>query len=182
MPFDRLPCHALRLLEDAHRETGPERRLVVDQSSESEEGERVTHVDRQRDAVESVQRRPAAPHVAVVLDVVVHEERIVEELERHRRAHRVFQLCAEGPCGGDAKARAQHAAAASRVVGNEVVEVTMRRPGPEIVAERHPGDVPVFAEERRDEVRRHPAHGPGVMRTLTVPTVRLVRSSRITPV
>src|SRR5205823_3557093 len=87
LALDRLARHALGLLEDAHGEPGAEPQAVVQEGAEPEKRERVADVHRERDAMERVERRPTAPLVALVLDVVVDEEGVVEELERDRRAH-----------------------------------------------------------------------------------------------
>ena len=102
---------------------GPRRRAVVDQRAQAEQRQRVADVDRDRHAVQRVQRRPAAALLALVLDVVVDEEGVVQQLERDRRAHRVLDARAEGARRRDAQARPQHAAAAARVVGDEAVEM-----------------------------------------------------------
>ena len=39
--------------------------------------------------MERVERGLAAPHFALVLDVVMNEEGVVQQLDRHGRAHRV---------------------------------------------------------------------------------------------
>src|SRR5439155_1528353 len=154
LPLDRLARHALGLLEDAHREAGPERPAVVDESPQTEERERIADVHRHRDAVESVERRAAASLVALVLDVVVHEKGIVEELEGNRGAQPFLRARAKGACGGDAEGRPQHASAAARVVGDGRVERTLRGPRAEVVAEGDAREVAVLAQESRDGIGR----------------------------
>ena len=61
---------------------GPSAMAVVEQRAQRENVERVADVDGDRCAVQDVERRASATLEALVLDVVVHEEGVVEELER----------------------------------------------------------------------------------------------------
>src|SRR5436189_3632177 len=163
LALDRLARHALGLLEDAHGEPGAEPQAVVHEGAEPEERERVADVHGERDAMERVQRRATAPLVALVLDVVMDEEGVVEELERDRRAQCVLASRAEGARRRDAEGWPQHAPAAARVVGDEVVEMPAGLARLEVVAERGACEPPVLGEGRDDQVgRRRRAH--------TVPT------------
>ena len=143
------------LLEDAQREPRSEGPPVVGQRSDPEDHEGITDVDRHRDAVDRVQRGTPAPFVALVLDVVVHQECVVQQLERHGRRESLVRAGAERPCGGQAEARAEHAPPPPWVIGHQVVQVTLRRAGPEILAQRHARAIAVVLKEAWDEIARH---------------------------
>ena len=70
--------------------------------------------------------RRASAFVAFVLDIVVNQESIVQDLDRHGRRQGQFGVASESAGGRDAQARAKHAAAAVGVVDDKVVEVSAR--------------------------------------------------------
>ncbi len=76
------------------------------------QGEPVAGVQRERRAVAPVEGGLAPPQQAGVLDVVVDQERVVEQLDRDGRGQGVVERAAEGLAGGQAEARAQGLAAA----------------------------------------------------------------------
>ena len=123
LPFGGLSRHALGVEEDVERELRAEGLPVVEERTQAQEKHRVAGVQRERNAVERMERGLAAPHFALVLDVVMNEEGVVQKLDRHGRAHRVGRARPERARGRDADARAHHLSAAPRIVGREVVEV-----------------------------------------------------------
>ena len=83
-------------------------------------------------AIAAMERGLAAPHFALVLDIVMNEEGVVQKLDRHGRAHRVRRPGPERARGRDADARAHHLSASPRIVGRKVVEVGTRFAGRQI--------------------------------------------------
>ena len=71
------------------------------------EGEAVARVQRERRAVAPVQGRLAPPEQARVLDVVVDQEGVVEQLDRHRRGRASSSGPPKASQRGQAQARAQ---------------------------------------------------------------------------
>ena len=69
---------------------------------------------------------PVAPQLAAVLDVVVHEEGVVQHLERRSRGHRVRLFPAEGLRRGDAQRGPDALPGARQVRRDQIVEVTAR--------------------------------------------------------
>jgi hypothetical protein len=76
----------------------------------------------------------------------------------------------------------QHAAAAAGIVGHQRVEMTVRLARPQIIAEGDARTVAVFAQDAADElVRRVRTEDHPPMRTLSVPTGRLLAASITRP-
>src|SRR5262249_8594437 len=78
------------------------------------------------------------------------------------------------------------APAAAWVVGDRAVEMAQRGTRAQVVAESHARPLAVLLEDGRDEVgvrghHRRRAQAPDPTRTLSVPTGRVVVSSRISP-
>ena len=93
---------------------------VVEQRLQRQRHHRVADVDRDRDAVVDVQRRPAAAQQRLVLDVVVDEEGVVVELERRGGRQHGVEVTAEPEARGDAQRGPQRLPAAQGVVEDEV--------------------------------------------------------------
>jgi hypothetical protein len=112
--------------------------------------------------VRSVERRLAAPLQALVFDVVVDQQSIVQEFDGHRRLQRLFERRAEGARGGDAQARAHHLAAARGIVGHEIVEPTRGRAARQIVGQQRAHARAVFVQPVANRMGRALApHGQG---------------------
>ena len=89
-----------------------------------------------------VQRRAAAAHERVILDVVVHEERVVVQLERRRGREHRLDVAAERTTRRDGQRGPQRLAVAERIVEDEVVEhfvvlETMVEEPPDLVVDEH---------------------------------------------
>ena len=126
LALDGLEHGLERLFEYLQGQQRPERGRVVEQRLEAEQSQRVAGVHRQRHACLLVKARRAAPQVADVLDVVVHEHRVVHQLDCRRSVERLFGAGAERPGAGNQQAGAQHAARAFGVRRDEIVEVLSR--------------------------------------------------------
>jgi hypothetical protein len=111
LPLERLVDHALPTPEQRVGERRRERPRGSDEGGVRPRGQRIAGVQRERRAVFLVQRGAAASPRRPVLDIVVHEERVVEQLER----------CRERKGGGVGPPKAAHAA----------VHSTGRRPFPD---------------------------------------------------
>src|SRR6185437_14347593 len=85
LALDGFARHALSLLQHPERPPRPQLLEVADEGTNTQHGERVAHVDGDGDAVELVERRLATSDLALVLDLVVNEERVVQDLERDGR-------------------------------------------------------------------------------------------------
>ena len=100
-----------------------ERAYRIDQRPERGEQQRIPRIDRQRHAVQRMERGLAAPEFAPVLHIVMNEEGIVQHLDRRRRAHRGGRrLVAEQRGIGEADRRPQHLPPARGVFGQHLVE------------------------------------------------------------
>src|SRR5262249_17872164 len=159
LALDRLARSALRLLHEADGETRAEPAAVVEERAERGQRETIAHVHRDRGAVRGVERRVAASRLALVLDVVVDEEGVVQQLERGGGPERILGRGAEDAGGGDADARTQHAPAPLRILDRRPVEVAVRLARPEVVDQRDAGDVPVLAQHHAREIETL-AHAP----------------------
>ena len=115
--------HPLGVEENVEGELRAEAAAVVEERTQAQEKHGVAGVEGERDAVERMERGRASPHLALVLDVVMDEEGVMQKLDRDRGAHGVRRAGAERSRGRDADARAHHLSAAPRVVGGELVEV-----------------------------------------------------------
>ena len=96
---------------------------VVLERLEAEEPHRIARVNGQRYAMQRVQCRHAPPRFARILDVVMHQQRIVQQLNRYGRSERIRRPCTRDARHGDAQAGAQHLAAAPRIVGEQLVKI-----------------------------------------------------------
>jgi len=88
--------------------------------------EAVTDVDGRGSTVGGGQGGPAAAHQAAVGDVVVHQKRVVQQLDRHGDADQVGGVGAEHPPGGLAQRRAQPLARPRRVLPHRRVQPPRR--------------------------------------------------------
>ena len=123
LPLHGVARHPVELLRHQAGEARTELLLVVPEGAGGEEGQGVAGVDRQGHADLRVEGRRAAAQLAVVLDVVVDEERVVEHLDGGRRRERVVELAAERDARRQAQAGTDRLAAATGVVGHEVPEL-----------------------------------------------------------
>ena len=145
---------------------------VVEQRTEAERRERVTGVERDRHAVLDVHRRASAAGVAAVLDVVVDQERGVEQLDGRGGGQRVVDGPAERLARGEAEGRPEALALPHGERAQRLVEVTSRLAPVDVARDRRRGQGPVRGEpvvdrpgrlftHRRPRRRRH-AHGRSV--------------------
>jgi hypothetical protein len=72
----------------------------------------------------------AAPELRAVLDVVVHQEGVVEQLERRRRQQRLLRASADRATRREAGRGPQPLALAERIVGEQIVERPVAGPPP----------------------------------------------------
>ena len=70
-------------------------------------------------------RTPAA-FLAAILDIVVNEQRVVQQLDRDRRPHRILEWRAKQPRRRDTYAGPHHLPAALRIVTQQVVQIAAR--------------------------------------------------------
>jgi hypothetical protein len=122
LPFHRLARHALDLAEDQQRLAHADRSRVAEQQVEREDVRGVADVDRHRHAMGLEQRHLAAPELRAVLDVIVHEEGVVEELERGRRQQRLLRAPAHRATRREAGGGPQSLALAERIVREQIVQ------------------------------------------------------------
>ena len=125
-------------------------RGAVPQRLHGQHGQGISHVDGDRRAVHAMQRRPPAPLNAVVLDVVVDEERVVGQLDGDRGTQRLVDRPAEGLAGCQQQGRADSLAGPSGIVPHEVVEVPAGRPAAQVMLHGVAGEARVLAERRLD--------------------------------
>src|SRR4051794_25157052 len=100
--------------------------------------------------MEDVEARSAAAELALVVDVVVDEQGVVEELDGDGSTQRLLGPRAESPGGGDAEARAHHLAAPAGVVRDQVVEIAPRLEGRQVAPQGLAGERAVLLEHRLD--------------------------------
>lgn len=169
LTFDGLATHAFGFFQHQHSEAGAQRRPIVDEGAQAEQREGVAHVDRDGYPVQCVEGGTSAAAFAFVLDIVVNEERVVEQLEGSRGAHGPLHARAEHARRCDAEARAEHATSTTGVVGDQAVEMTLGIAWSEVVGERHTGDIPILPQHRGDGSRctgtGHRRPGFGIVRT-----------------
>ena len=141
LTLDRFARHACDGFEDPQRRSQAHDLDVVEERLQREAEHRVTDVDRDGDAVVDVQRRAAAAHERVILDVVVHEKRVVVQLERRRGREYRLDVAAERATHRDRQRGPQRLAVAKRIVEDEVVEhfvvlETMVEESPDLVVDQ----------------------------------------------
>jgi hypothetical protein len=148
----------LRLVEHPVRQIGAQDGDVLDQRADRQDVHRIADVDGDGQALLHVHRRLVAPVEAAVLDVVMDEEGVVQQLDRHRGRQRLLDRAAEGTAGGDAQRRAQPLAHVRQRARDQVVEVAPRLPARKLLEQRAIGEVAVPGELLL-EVRRSRGHG-----------------------
>ena len=126
------------------------------QHAVGEHGQRIARVERECRAVLGGQGRAAAPAQAAVDDVVVHEERVVQQLDRHGGRQDVRRPAAEGAGSGQAEGRAQGLAGPARVDARDAVEPGVRLPVGDRVEHRPAHGVVHRGQAILDEVRVRP--------------------------
>jgi hypothetical protein len=99
-----------------------------------------------RDALLHVHRRFVASVQAPVLDVVVDEEGVVQQLDRHRRRQCLLDRPAEGAARGDAQRGTQPLADVRELTRDQVVEIAPRLAVRELPEQRAISDVAVPGE------------------------------------
>jgi hypothetical protein len=77
---------------------------VLAQQTLADDQQGVAGIERELRAVRGGQGRAAPPGGAAVHDVVVDEERVVQQLDRDRHGQRGGRRSAEGPARGQAQA------------------------------------------------------------------------------
>jgi hypothetical protein len=117
----------------------------------------------------------AAALVALVLHIVMNQDRVMQEFERDRGGERILEPSTEGTGGRNTDAWAHHLAAPVRVIGNQVVEISPRLSSREVLLKRRSNDRPIFLERRRNEHTggcriRRVATDAHRIRRLTMPT------------
>ena len=105
LALDRLQDKVLRLVEDPVCELSTQDPNVLGQRADADGIHRVADVDGDRDALLDIQRRAVAAVQAPVLDVVVDEEGVVQQLDRHGRRQCLLDRATKGTAGGDAQRR-----------------------------------------------------------------------------
>src|SRR5207302_2896189 len=97
--FQRLHQQVVDLVDDAKGDFRGEHGQIPPEVTHRERIHGVTGVDGQGGADASVHGRLAASRQTAVLDVVVHQEGVVEELEAGGRGQRRLGAAAVGPTG-----------------------------------------------------------------------------------
>src|SRR5262245_62832050 len=99
LPLEALDEHVVDLVEDAKGYRGRQPLAALAEQAYGQRVHGVAGVHSDRDADAAVHRRHAAPRVAAILDVVVHEKRVVEHLDPRLPARRQpLTSMDDGPC------------------------------------------------------------------------------------
>ena len=125
-------------------------RSAVPQRLHGQHCQGIPHVDGDRRAVYAMQRRPPAPLKAVVLDVVMDEERVVGKLDGDRGTQRLVDRPAERLAGCQQQRRTDSLAGTRGIVPHEVIEVPAGHPVAQVPLHSIPGETRVMAERRLD--------------------------------
>ena len=94
-------------VEDAHRRRRSEPLAGLAKKPHGERVHGVAGVHGDRNPGAAMHRGDAAPRVAAVFDVVVHEKRVVQHFQAGGGGKRVFRAAAQRPRGRDAQRRPQ---------------------------------------------------------------------------
>ncbi len=129
--LDRLALHralhrALELCDHGTRHPRADPVDAVEQRPQAERGERVAGIQRDRHAVLDVHRGAAATLLAAVLDVVVDQERRVEQLDRRRDMERVLDGATERLTRRETQRRPEALARAEGECAQRLVQVPAR--------------------------------------------------------
>ena len=100
--------------------------LIVEQRAQAHERQAVAGIDGDRHAVLPMKCRLSTTLLALVFDVVMNEERVVEQLDGNCGRQGFLDASAHDASHGDADAGAHHLATPHGVIGEEVVEVSAR--------------------------------------------------------
>jgi len=103
-------------------------------------------IDRDRDTVLGVKRRLAATEFAAILHVVVHEECIVQQLNRNGRVQGLLTAATQGSASRKAKRRAQSFPTSTRIGEYQLVEVRWTVPG-DGSQQVHLGEAAIVSED-----------------------------------
>src|SRR6202522_1804618 len=128
---------------------------ILDEGLQAHEGQHVAGIQGEWYAVKQVQRGPATPLFAFVLDVIVNQQRVVQQLDRHRGEQRFFEAGAYRAGGRDAETGTHHLASALGIVSDQIVQVPPRLARGKIVTYRSAGELAVFAQHVRNQGRNH---------------------------
>ena len=113
-------------VENAERRRGPELLAALAEEAHGKRIHGVAGVDGDRNAGTTMHRGHAAPGVAAVLDVVVHEEGVVQHLDAGGGGQRVLRPTAQRARRRDAQRRPQALARAVDEVLHQRVQVRLR--------------------------------------------------------
>src|SRR5580698_5506638 len=123
LPFQRVPGDSFHFSQDAQAEYASDQAYIIKQRSKAEKEERITGIDRKRNAVQHVQCGTPAPGRTAVLDVVVNQHGVVKQFYGDRRMHSVGWVGAESARSRDADAWPHHFAGASAVIAQQLVQM-----------------------------------------------------------
>lgn len=126
LAFDGFADHVLDLGHDEPCEARADLGQVFQKRAHGQHEHCVPRVQRQGDAVGSVQRRLAPAKVAFILDVVMDEKAVMEHLDCHGRADGQPGGPAKGRAGRHAERGAQPLAAPAGIIAHQIVELTGR--------------------------------------------------------
>ena len=126
LALERAQGHRVELRQHPVAEVLAEPPGMAAQHAVGQHGQSVARVQRQPQSVLGDQRRAPAAALGAVDDVVVDEEGVVQQLDRHGDGQRVAVVAAEGAARGHAQRGADALAGPARVRPRDAIEPAVR--------------------------------------------------------
>ena len=153
LPFQGLDDHVIDFVEDAHRRHRSEPLAGPAKKAHGERVHGIAGVHGDWNPGAAMHCRRAAPRLASVFDVVVHEKGIMQHFQPRRRGEHVLRAPSKRTRSRDAQGRAQALARAVNEILHEPVQMPLRLPARNALRERV-GEHVAIPGKALQEIRR----------------------------
>ena len=152
-PFQGLDDHVIDFIEDAHRHQWSEPLAGLAEQAHGERVHGIAGIHGNWDPRAAMHCRDAAPQVAAVFNIVVHEKCIVQHLQAGGGGKRILAAAAQRPRGRDAQGRAKTLARPVDELLHEPIQVPLRFPRRHAFCQRL-GEHAAIPDQSVQEARR----------------------------